>query len=115
MVARFEFEIDTTHAVESWEDEVAENLAAARGRRPEPTKPSGQTTEGPAMAERAERRPMSADAGGYARWRATRCARARSRGRKNSAQHTSVQWTAAGGAGLRRSSALQAAAASRAR
>jgi 3-ketosteroid 9alpha-monooxygenase subunit A len=27
MVQRFEFEVDTTHAVEAWEAEVAENLA----------------------------------------------------------------------------------------
>jgi hypothetical protein len=27
MVARFEFEIDTTRAVEGWEAEVAKNLA----------------------------------------------------------------------------------------
>ena len=26
MTARFEFEIDTSHAIESWEKEVAENL-----------------------------------------------------------------------------------------
>jgi hypothetical protein len=29
MVARFEFEIDTTRAVAGWEAEVAENLARA--------------------------------------------------------------------------------------
>jgi len=28
-VARFEFEVDTTRAVESWEQEVADNLARA--------------------------------------------------------------------------------------
>jgi 3-ketosteroid 9alpha-monooxygenase subunit A len=33
MVARYEFEIDTTRAVEGWEAEVARNLAA---RRPAP-------------------------------------------------------------------------------
>jgi 3-ketosteroid 9alpha-monooxygenase subunit A len=26
MTARFEFEIDTSHAVETWEQEVADNL-----------------------------------------------------------------------------------------
>jgi 3-ketosteroid 9alpha-monooxygenase subunit A len=26
MTARFEFEVDTTHAVQAWEQEVAENI-----------------------------------------------------------------------------------------
>jgi 3-ketosteroid 9alpha-monooxygenase subunit A len=30
MVARYEFEVDTTRAVAEWEAEVAENLAARR-------------------------------------------------------------------------------------
>jgi 3-ketosteroid 9alpha-monooxygenase subunit A len=45
MTRRFEFEIDTTHAVETWEQEVAENLAraqAAEAARPEEGQEQGQ-------------------------------------------------------------------------
>ena len=31
MRQRFEFEVDTTHAVQAWEAEVADNIARARG------------------------------------------------------------------------------------
>jgi 3-ketosteroid 9alpha-monooxygenase subunit A len=46
MTRRFEFEIDTTHAVETWEREVAENLARAESATPD-------AAPGPAAGEEA--------------------------------------------------------------
>lgn len=47
MTQRFEFEVDTSHAVKSWEKEVEENLARQAERKQEEegaTQPSGQPT-----------------------------------------------------------------------
>ena len=72
MVARYEFEIDTTRAVAGWEAEVAANLARSSG----------------ADAAEDER---------YAAFASVQCGRcgAAVLAAKFSPQHTSVQWTAA--------------------
>jgi len=46
MVARFEFEIDTTRAVAGWEAEVAEAVLARGGDPPEPPATARQADAG---------------------------------------------------------------------
>ena len=57
MVARYEFEVDTTRAVAGWEAEVAQNLAA--GRRPGPSG-SRRASAGLRQAEMSRRAAPSA-------------------------------------------------------
>ena len=76
MVARFEFEIDTTRPVAGWEAEVAQNLC-----------PAGQMLSDSRQDERARERGPAVE-----------CAAPAARpvlAAKFSPQHTSVQWSAA--------------------
>ncbi len=43
MTQRFEFEIDTTHAVEAWEAEVAQNIARQESEKSAAAADSGST------------------------------------------------------------------------
>ena len=67
MVARYEFEIDTTRAVAGWEAEVARNLAAAAGRGPGRV-PGRQAATGRTADDRSPRagrvRPLRRDRAG---------------------------------------------------
>ena len=97
MIARYEFEIDTTRAVAGWEAEVARNLAA---RRPAAAGPGRADGEGAEMARpaavRADDRQRQPAAGRVRPLRRD-CVQVV----KFSPQHTSVQWTAAAAASLR--------------
>ena len=85
MVARFEFEIDTTRAVAGWEAEVAANLARQGNALTASGRLAGWTSCRP-VDERRTRRCGPVE-----------CARcgAAVLAAKFSPQHTSVQWTAA--------------------
>ncbi len=100
MVARYEFEVDTTRAVAGWEAEVAENLA-----RPGQTgraAPAGQPVRArqPTPGTRPHRGGRLAAAGerpderrtGYRRVECDRCGAA-VQVAKFSPQHTIVQWS----------------------
>ena len=51
MVQRFEFEIDTAHAVQAWEKEVQENLARSNADSAENASGAGATVSSPAGAQ----------------------------------------------------------------
>ncbi|MDT4935632.1 MAG: 3-ketosteroid 9alpha-monooxygenase subunit [Pseudonocardiales bacterium] len=51
MVRRFEFEIDTAHAVQAWEKEVQENLARSNADSAENASGAGATVSSPAGAQ----------------------------------------------------------------
>jgi hypothetical protein len=64
MVARHEFEIDTTRAVEAWEAEVADNLAARQASASEASASEAGASEAGASETRAtDQRASHAGAG----------------------------------------------------
>ena len=68
MMARFEFEIDTTRAVAGWEAEVAANLARARADRRMSVNGCRLTGAGPGTSGRPPSAPSSAGGAARACW-----------------------------------------------
>ncbi len=90
MVARFEFEIDTSHAVEAWEQEVAENLRR-RAERNRPSRGGDRSSERERETAADKRLYLEI---GYTPVACAACG-VEVAVKKNSRKHTSVQWTRA--------------------
>ena len=113
MVARFEFEVDTTRAIEAWEAEVAENLARQQAEREAAERSESKEAQSDhecldRMGQSSRLRRAACSARGHScadvgrQGQLPRRRHERSRVpyvrnlvlvRKNSLKHTSVQWT----------------------